>query len=1102
MAEITWNGPERILWGCVLMDLLGESTLEHLPLLMSGARSIETSYQCTEHTIAIRNARRRLDSILTRRAVQRAVKDLHAHAKNNRIDPSYIIDLTTLAFRPAPGQNARIKSARDKLTTPHDRPDHGKRLAPCGDLVARLFRDSKHHDVPIRLTGLNVPLPEKHDLSRTERPDLVVTLEALRATARRLDEMDSHDGRKPENWLDRLDNIIRLQKRGSRGLEDTDILDLRGLQHLIGIPGAGKTTLISLLCAYLAQEGRRVAVFFTNIETAREYLERLRHYAVRAALLVGRSPKTHQTHGERLAELIATQGHQGFGESRTGADLFAQTCPLPAFAANEMETWEKHWLPTDAPCENIHLPEKDTAHLCPLWSRCGRVKNQRELVHANVWLGHIRSADTQVPAHTVDVRLQYFEIIAQTFDLVVFDEVDESQRVLDEYGAITLRLGGTPESIHIEAQKLTERAMTGNLSSPARKELYPHHYAANTFERHLIRFHEEIDNYERHVRDGSELELQNRLLTTNFLIKRAIRIGNRSVDSASRSAIYAFWDSAMYSAFFRDKKLGTRMRQIAPPLGLQEAAAEADWKTLVDAFEDYLHALWRSNDLSDELDALAGHFAHLIDPKKKDELAPTARVLVAVGFTIAAYQELARHNRLLALQGILPDPIANRNASRALQHLVPRGLLGTFSSVRYRANESGSGYAIDYLVLDTTPRLLLHRMHEHGANVLLASATSWLPDSPAYHVDVVPNYVLRPRRQDDVQLTLRFMPIPHPIRKEPMRFSGAGLNQLENLRHMVAHLAKPSVGGSCALERSANAMSTSRGRARKCALVVNSYDQVRIVVKEIARINQMLAEKTRGILRTLPESVGSHERYMLRGQVESLGHEEDVHVVVFPLAALGRGINIVFHTQDEDKGRAAIGSVYFLTRPHPVAGDLRLMLSTIAQETEHFDMQEFPSHSLADVAAEYRNRRQGLYQRVMRLLAQPLQASFLPASEVRPFSADLIIPILQMIGRAIRGNSPAEIYFVDAAWAPRSAIGEIDSERSSVLVTMRNLLRMYLNHADLTERAVLTALYGPFSSAFDDIDGLNTGWLGDVGDDDDEFVLPTAMEDFGDLDLE
>lgn len=1108
MADtVTWKGPERIFWGCALMELLGETTLEHLPLLMSGTRAVETSFQAEGRAAAIRHARRLIGSVLTRRAVQKAIRDFHAHARATGTDSSFILDATTLAFRRAPGQNARIEAAILFLTSPRERPKSRKRLAPLGDLVAQLHVDTKPISVPIRLIDVNVPPPDKHDLNRAPDRNLVVTIAGLRLTAVRLDRLDRQKGLetqgawKPEGWTDRLENVICIQKRTFRGLEETNAIDLRGLKHLIGLPGAGKTTLISLLCAHLAEFGKRVAVFFTSIETAREYLERLQRYEVRAALLVGRSAATHRSHGDRLSELIAIQGQNGFGETRAGADLFAQTCPLPAFAVNEPDAW-RDWRPTDAPCESLYTPGKDTAYLCPLWSRCGRVKNQRELVHASVWLGHIRSADTPVPAHTSDYRLQYFELIAETFDLVIFDEADETQNVLDSYGALTLKLGGTPDSIHIEAQKVTGLAMSGSLPFPARQQLYPHHYAANTFERHLIRFHEEIDRFEREERDGLGVELENRLLTTNFLIRQAIRMAKCPFSSTRRSAVYAFWDSAMYTAFFRDKRPRLRADQLTDALDTTEKDARNVWDALVDAFENYLHALTRNNDSSEELDAITEHFARLIAIEKKSELAPLSRVLVTVGFTIAAYQDLARLTRPLAQQGILPDTAVSNDASDALQNTVPRGLLGTFSSVRYRAHESGSGYIIDYLVLVSTPRLLLHRMHEYGANVLLTSATSWMPDSTAYHVGVEPAYVLQPKRLSNTQLTLRFAPIKHPTREEHLRFSGAGRAQLENLRHMVAHLVKPTVGGSSALERAASAMRTAHGRPRKCALIVNSYDQVEAVVRQIARVNPLLAERTRGVVKRRPEAPGTVEHYILRGQVEALGYEDDVLVVVFPLTALGRGVNIVFSTNDEDNGSAAIGSVYFLIRPHPIAGDLTLMLSTVARETERFDRQLFTSRSLAEVSSTYLTRRRTLYERVMRLLSRPLSASMLPDSDIRPFSANLLIPILQMIGRAIRRSSPAEVYFVDAAWAPLSAEGKADFERSSVLVTMRNLLRDYMTHPDPVEQAVLSALYKPFAIAFDEIEGLNTGDLPSVSDDDDDTFPPTALEDLGDLDLE
>src|SRR5439155_17859954 len=161
--------------------------------------------------------------------------------------------------------------------------------------------------------------------------------------------------------------------------------------------------------------------------------------------------------------------------------------------------------------------------------------------------------------------------------------------------------------------------------------------------------------------------------------------------------------------------------------------------------------------------------------------------------------------------------------------------------------------------------------------------------------------------------------------------------------------------------------------------------------------------------------------YVLRGQAESLGPDPGVDVVVFPLGALGRGTNVVFDTDDADKGRAAIGSVFFLTRPHPAAGDLNLMISLLAQATESLDRTDLSSMPLAAVADVVDQRRYDGYRRVARLLARPMSASMLDKDTLPVFGANLVVPVLQTIGRAMRLGMPAEVYFVDAAWAPNSA---------------------------------------------------------------------------------
>jgi hypothetical protein len=425
-----------------------------------------------------------------------------------------------------------------------------------------------------------------------------------------------------------------------------------------------------------------------------------------------------------------------------------------------------------------------------------------------------------------------------------------------------------------------------------------------------------------------------------------------------------------------------------------------------------------------------------------------------------------------------------------MREQIPRSLLGTFSAVRYRRAPDIDGYEIDYLVMDTTPRMLLQHLHERGrANVLLASATSWLPTSTTYHLAKKPDYILSPRRDDLGNVRLHVLTKFHPVTRQPLRFSGAGPERENNLRHMVTALTQTDIDDLSELEKAVRAVTTTLGRARKAVLVVNSYEQVSLVVDQIHLVNPRLGRRTRGVLHQNLDGV-LRQRYVLKGQVEELGNDENVDVLIFPIAALGRGINIVFHTHDADDGKAAVGSVYFLTRPHPAAGDLSLLNSLLACATQELDRADFRHLTLAEIQRMYDQQRYHAYRRIANVLARPMSASRLDGETLINFAANLLVPILQTIGRGMRKQMPVYVYFVDAAWAPKSAEGGTETDRSSLLVVMQQVLKRALSEPDPDLRDIAQALYDTFYEAFDNIVGLNPSQTPETLQD--EFFDPSA----------
>ncbi len=1086
-----WTGADRIQWGCVLMQLLGEQSLEHLHIVLAGLRSITRSRQAAPFEQAIATARVIIGDLLTKHAVQRAVLDF----AEDGVHRSFAIETKNLTFVPiyAPGLDTSVRTAEHILRSGLEREPITLEVAdPDKDLVARLKDGTA---VPFRLHGLRFPDIRKHDLIRRPRQPVEIQWGDLVTLADELDAEDRLAERRSLDWVGRM-RRIQLQATTGQGLHPTDRLDLTGIKHLIGLPGAGKTTLITLLCVLLKRRQQRVAVFFTSIAVAREYLETLRRYDVDVAILVGRSGPTHVRHANQLAELIAGQGDGGFAHTREGIDLFATSCPLPAFA----ESWPDNWPLGEAPCESIYEAGSEWRRLCPAWERCGRVKNQRMLVTADVWLGHVLSADTEVPAHTSAERLQYFELIADTFDLVVVDECDETQKVLDELGVHSLELTGNDESLLQKLKDMTSLVATNR--TPASSRLFDYVLAANEFERHTLRLVTEIRSLaeQRGATNLAELYAE-RLLSAAYMMRELLKAA-RSYEQFKDvlSAVSDFWESAMYRAFFYrglQEEGWPKADKYAADLGLTTNDANHAWLTINQALKQFLlqdHAA----EGKEVIDAIAGVLARVFHAPSVDAMRDRVRLLITVGFTVAGYQRLARYARPLAHRGEISPELVSANASRDLLYVVPRSIAGTFSAVRYRRTPDKVGYEIDYLVMDATPRLLMHRFHELGrANVLLTSATSWLEASPQYHVDQRPAYVLSPNTEEIGVVRLYVLPKLHPSTRKPLRFSGAGSDREDNLRHMVTALAQPDISDLSEIERAVQSMRTELGRQRKVALVVNSYDQVQIVVEHLSSVNSTLGSRTRGVMRSIPTDV-PRKRYVLREQVEELGRDDNVDVIVFPIAALGRGVNIVFSPGDDDNGKAAVGSIYFLTRPHPAVGDLSLMTSMLAQATQTLDGKDLQHESLADARRVFDQERFQVYGRVANLLARPVSASMLSHATLRNFAADLLVPILQTIGRGMRQRMPVSVYFVDAAWALNSAVGRPENDRSSVLVIMQRILEECLTHPDPDVQAVYEALYGVFRDAFANI--INLIPPTDQPDSADSMFMPSV--ETGEIDLD
>ncbi|BCL95561.1 hypothetical protein MAFF211491_00130 [Ralstonia solanacearum] len=506
---------------------------------------------------------------------------------------------------------------------------------------------------------------------------------------------------------------------------------------------------------------------------------------------------------------------------------------------------------------------------------------------------------------------------------------------------------------------------------------------------------------------------------------------------------------------------------------------------------------WLAESSLQELGRLNVRIAELLRGVRRTSSDAEAQQLVGlllpVTFTILSYRRLSPRLNDMVDQGLLDPVHIDELASKALLMASPDNILGSLSGVRFFSTPSqhdplsnSIDLQLQYVVFAGTPRLLMYRMHEWGRSedggrdgpaVLLTSATSFLPPSPAYHIAVQPHYVLqrlKVEREGVPSSHYEFRPIRDGEGADAgfLRFSGERSDTLRmaNLEKMAFALLD---GGpiDSQVARDCAQFDIRDGIPRKAAFIVNSYDQARRLKQFIDQRLPAWRDKVVAVVDDLPD-FGSASGYVTSSRVENLGDDDRWQLLIFPPGALGRGTNIVF-TSGPRQRDAAIGTLYFLTRPHPAPNDMSLPVSMAARATLDFDLRQDDSTSLDQLGQRLLGARRQAYQKIGRLLRRPLYARSL-GKLFEPFTANIAVPLLQTIGRAMRNGCPVQCFFVDRAWAERTARGEDDTETSSMLVQLRLILERGTKSDDRREAALYHALYGAFLEPLSRVKNLKT----------------------------
>ncbi|MER7672879.1 hypothetical protein ABTY61_31110 [Kitasatospora sp. NPDC096128] len=419
-----------------------------------------------DHEVMLTAVRHRVWTLRRRRTWQQALETYQALPERMR---AYLVPEESGPVRPIRPTIAsdRLAVYDAALATLPDFDRRRLRLAPPGRSTFIERRRPTSVTFPAELRPDPTP---GHDLAAARAGDgaaIRLTRADLAETAQWMDRTEiAADAPKRGHWEQRLAEL-RLAPRSAdgRSFTDSDELHLDGMLHLVGMVGAGKSTLMTLVAVWATQRGMRTTLVVGDVAEQLRLSALLRGLGLPATPVLG--PTTRETHVQRLHRRLAARGLDNLlDHDDPGFDDLSTACMVDALRGTEAAEPLRY---ADAPCTSLHpeqVGETDRAvtdeaepiaipepyrpggttttpsvgnrpagqkHGCPLWSTCPRHRTARELVESLIWIANPASlVQSSVPHHLNEERLRYLELACLRSDIVIVDEADSVQMKFDE----------------------------------------------------------------------------------------------------------------------------------------------------------------------------------------------------------------------------------------------------------------------------------------------------------------------------------------------------------------------------------------------------------------------------------------------------------------------------------------------------------------------------------------------------------------------------------------------------------------------------------------------------------------------------------------------
>ena len=881
------------------------------------------------------------------------------------------------------------------------------------------------------------------------RERLTVPWDDLKETARWMDGQD--DG----NWLRRLENMrIELHPADERDRLD---LTLDGLFHLVGMVSSGKSTLMDIIAVWAARSQMRILLVVGDNVDVTTRVERFRNLGFRSVPLMGLGRRDRRREQiERVVSAGSTGDDPPWKDQRL--NWVSPICPIIGFGSSDLEDIP----PGSEPCEDLYEKEdiNSARRVCPLITVCPVHLARNEMMQASIWVATPQSLVlTRAPMQAVSENVRLLETAYRECDLIIVDEADRVQAQLDDMFAPTVNLISPSGNGFMEVLDRNSAAPeSGSLNrTVARPDVLGWSRAQ--------RVGQQAANALLHLCENN-LELRRWITQREYFT--AFGLANLLHSELALPGGDDLMPDALID-FINRPDSDSPLRLLAMELLLY--LDEENLQSQLEASIQWLQGIYP---------------ADFVDKQDKELLGLKLNAIALTAFldsrlkSIFDSWEVGEDAYTLGVGAELPF----RRPPREYESLLPNSPTGNLFGFRYRREQQGDDAQIEMFRCTGVGRWALTNLHDifrpldgaYGPHVILLSGSSWAPGSSTYHVQAKVDGVLLPPDEIVDAISASTASFDYALDQRshlPIRISGSHRATRErNLADLLAFLSERVGDGKSPIDRELELLSVSDRGGDCILLVTGSYE-------EAQRAYQILNGRVDCGVRYLVRDRESDSDWwsagtsLRRGQVSQFADVPE-RVLVAPLMAIERGHNII-----SEDGRAVIGSVYFLVRPLPVPHQF----SSAVQQMNHWAMKAWTRNENApeseSLLAEWNDYRRKANRAWLDILHDPGQFRNAPERVRRNIAWTQLVALWQTVGRAVRGGSSVRVHFCDAAFAPESASGSRDTEKSSLLLAMRAELDGYMNGSSAAsalgqqERDVCRSLYAPWAKTLSKIRNLD-----------------------------